>query len=508
MTLCLGELPLVIMYNTRIILGVYHAMLKQRLMTWGVGVLFILSTTLTHAQLPDFTKLVEANGAAVVNISTGAKKGKVSSNAPEKEKRRFRNIPGMPEELNEFFKHFAPDEDGGNGGLEEGPGAANSLGSGFIISRDGYIVTNNHVVDDAGEVTVRLSDRREFVAKVIGTDKRSDIALLKVEANDLPVLKLGSSKELKVGEWVLAIGSPFGFDHSVTAGIVSAKGRSLPSDTYVPFIQTDVAINPGNSGGPLFNMNGEVVGINSQIYSRTGGFMGLSFAIPVDMMVSVVEQLKSKGKVSRGWLGVLIQDVTRELAESLGMDKPRGALVAKVLPDSPAQNADFKVGDVIVSFAGKDIDHSSDLPPLVGMSPVGSNLVAKVVRNRKMVDVNVMIAELPSEEDIQASNGKGGSGNKSATSNRLGLSVVENDKERGNSESNEGGVLVQKVDSGPARDAGIRKDDVIMMIDNTKIKDVRHFKDVVTGLEAGQAVPVLIHRRGSPLFLALKVPAK
>ena len=255
-------------------------------------------------------------------------------------------------------------------------------------------------------------------------------------------------------------------------------------------------------------MNGEVVGINSQIYSRTGGFMGLSFAIPVDMMISVVEQLKSKGKVSRGWLGVLIQDVTRELAESLGMDKPRGALVAKVLPDSPAQNADFKVGDVIVSFAGKDIDHSSDLPPLVGMSPVGSNLVAKVIRNRKMVDVNVMIAELPSEEDIQASNGKGGSGNKSATSNRLGLSVVENDKERGNADGNEGGVLVQKVDSGPARDAGIRKDDVIMMIDNTKIKDVRHFKDVVTGLEAGQAVPVLIHRRGSPLFLALKVPAK
>ena len=490
-------------------------MLKQGLMTWGVGVLFILSATLTHAQgreLPDFTKLVETNSAAVVNISTGAKKGKASShrepNNSEKEKRRFRNIPGVPEELNEFFKHFAPDEEGGNGGLEEGPGTANSLGSGFIISRDGYIVTNNHVVDEAGEVTVRLSDRREFIAKVIGTDKRSDIALLKVEANDLPVLKLGSSKELKVGEWVLAIGSPFGFDHSVTAGIVSAKGRSLPSDTYVPFIQTDVAINPGNSGGPLFNMNGEVVGINSQIYSRTGGFMGLSFAIPVDMMISVVEQLKNKGKVSRGWLGVLIQDVTRELAESLGMDKPRGALVAKVLPDSPAQTADFKVGDVIVSFAGKDIDHSSDLPPLVGMSPVGSNLVAKVIRNRKMVDVNVMIAELPAEEDIQAANGKGGSGSKSTTSNRLGLSVIDNDKERGNAESNEGGVVVQKVDAGAARDAGIRKDDVIMMIDNTKIKDVRHFKEVITGLEAGQAVPVLIHRRGSPLFLALKVPAK
>lgn len=487
-------------------------MLKQGFITWGVGVLFILSATFTHAQgreLPDFTKLVEANSAAVVNISTGAKKTKTAGNSqnnPEKEKRRFRNIPGMPEEFNDFFRHFMPDEDG-NGSPDEGSGGVNSLGSGFIISRDGYIVTNNHVVDEAGEVTVRLSDRREFIAKVIGADKRSDIALLKVEANDLPVLKLGSSKALKVGEWVLAIGSPFGFDHSVTAGIVSAKGRSLPSDTYVPFIQTDVAINPGNSGGPLFNMDGEVVGINSQIYSRTGGFMGLSFAIPVDMMISVVEQLKSKGKVSRGWLGVLIQDVTRELAESLGMDKPRGALVAKVLPDSPAQTADFKVGDVIVSFAGKDIDHSSDLPPLVGMSPVGSSLVAKVLRNRKMVDVNVTIAELPAEEEIQTSS-KGGS-SKSTTSNRLGLSVIDlGEKERNSTEISEGGVLVQKVESGPARDAGIRKDDVILMMDNTKIKDVRHFRDIINGLEAGQSIPVLISRRGSPLFLALKIPAK
>jgi serine protease Do len=490
-------------------LGVSYAMLKKRLLAWGMGVLWVFSSSITQGkELPDFTKLVETNGAAVVNISTGAKKSKAANNQqnPEKEKRRFRNIPGMPEELNELFRHFMPDDDGN--GNDEGVNPANSLGSGFIISNDGYIVTNNHVVDEAGEVTVRLSDRREFVAKVIGSDKRSDIALLKVDANDLPKVKLGSSKELKVGEWVLAIGSPFGFDHSVTAGIVSAKGRSLPSDTYVPFIQTDVAINPGNSGGPLFNMSGEVVGVNSQIYSRTGGFMGLSFAIPVDMMVSVVEQLKNKGKVSRGWLGVLIQDVTRELAESLGMDKPRGALVAKVLPDSPAQGAEFKPGDVIISFGGRDIDHSSDLPPIVGMSPVGSSVVAKVIRNRKTIDVNVTIAELPSEDDLQASNSKGNS-NKSTTNNRLGISVVDlGEKERNNSEINEGGVLVQKVENGAGRDAGIRKDDIILMIDNVKLKDVRHFKEVVSNLEPGQSIPILIHRRGSPLFLALKVPEK
>ena len=248
------------------------------------------------------------------------------------------------------------------------PGNNNSF-SGFIISKDGYILTNHHVIEGADEVVVRLANREEYVATIVGSDKASDIAVLKVDGKNLPVLKFGDSDSLKVGEWVLAIGSPFGFDHSVTAGIVSAIGRSLPSDNYVPFIQTDVAINPGNSGGPLFNLDGEVIGINSQIYSRTGGFMGLSFAIPIEMAVDVASQIKDKGSVSRGWLGVLIQEVTRELAESFGMDNPQGALVAKDLQSSPAEEAGLQVGDVIVEFNGKKVMRSSSLPPAVFRSP-------------------------------------------------------------------------------------------------------------------------------------------
>lgn len=273
-------------------------------------------------------------------------------------------MPELPENgpWNDLFRHFFGNPEGGFEPDDESE--ARSLGSGFIIGSDGYILTNNHVVEKADEILVRLSDRRELVAKLIGTDKRSDLALLKIEASDLPVVKVGKDKEIKVGEWVMAIGSPFGFDHSVTVGVVSALGRSLPRESYVPFIQTDVAINPGNSGGPLFNLDGEVIGINSQIYSRTGGFMGLSFAIPMEVALDVVAQLKDKGYVARGWLGVLIQDVTRELAESFGMKQPAGALVAKVLKDGPAAKAGIKVGDVVLEFAGKAIHTSSDLPPV------------------------------------------------------------------------------------------------------------------------------------------------
>jgi serine protease Do len=292
----------------------------------------------------------------------------------------------------------------------------------------------------------------------------------------------------------------------VTAGIVSAKGRSLPSDNYIPFIQTDVAINPGNSGGPLFNLDGEVVGVNSQIYSRSGGFMGLSFAIPVDVMKNVVDQLKNKGKVSRGWLGVLIQDVNRELAESFGMEKPQGALVAKVLPNSPAEAAKFKVGDIIIKFDDKEIDHSADLPPIVGNTKVGATVIATVLRQGQKTPLDVTIAELPSEEDI-ATVTKGGS--KSATSNRVGLSVRElNDKEREVLSLPEGGVLVEKVNEGVARDAGIRKGDIVMRIGDTEVKNVSQFKELLAKLEVGQSVPILIHRGESPLFLALKIPAK
>ncbi|MFZ4701614.1 MAG: Do family serine endopeptidase, partial [Candidatus Methylumidiphilus sp.] len=333
----------------------------------------IAMPSLTGAvELPDFTTLVEKNNTAVVNISTTQK----VSAAERPQLPEGLDIPeGTP--LDEFFKHYfgegGPGSQGGPGGQGDGgqPNEVKSLGSGFIISSDGYVLTNQHVVKDADEIVVRLQDRRELVAKVVGSDKRSDIALLKIEATNLPVLNIGSSENMKVGSWVLAIGSPFGFDHSVTAGIVSAKGRSLPSDNYVPFIQTDVAINPGNSGGPLFNMEGQVVGVNSQIYSRTGGSMGISFAIPIEVAMKVVEQLKTSGHVTRGWLGVQIQDVTRELAESFGMKKPQGALISKVLPKSPAEAAGLQIGDIITDYNKQEIVSSSTLPPMVGNTKIG-----------------------------------------------------------------------------------------------------------------------------------------
>ena len=344
------------------------------LLSLGAALLWLVASSSLASSLPDFTKLVEENSAAVVNIST-------------KQKRSLRHpsikgfeMPDLPEDspFNDLFRRFFGEGNGGEG--HERQYDSRSLGSGFFISEDGYLLTNHHVAVDADEILVRLSDRREFVAEVVGTDKRSDIALLKIDADNLPVVKVGGSTDLKVGEWVLAIGSPFGFDHSVTQGIVSAKGRSLPSDSYVPFIQTDVAINPGNSGGPLFNLDGQVVGVNSQIYSRTGGFMGLSFAIPIEMAMDVAEQLKTRGHVTRGWLGVLIQDVTRQLAESFGMDTPHGALVAKVLEGSPAEKAGIRVGDIIVSFDGKRIGNSSVLPPLVGATRIGRKVELKVIR--------------------------------------------------------------------------------------------------------------------------------
>jgi len=462
----------------------------------GVGLMIgLLSAPLSAQQLPDFTKLVEKYSPAVVNISTIGK---------TKKSKTYRNLPEIPEDspFHDFFRHFFDEK---NESFEE-ERPSTSLGSGFIISSDGFVVTNTHVIDKADKIIVRLTDRREFVAEKIGVDERSDIALLKVDATDLPTVKLGSSSELKVGEWVLAIGSPFGFDHSVTAGIVSAKGRSLPDDTYVPFIQTDVAINPGNSGGPLFNLDGEVVGVNSLIYSRTGGFMGLSFAIPVDVMKNVVDQLKTLGKVSRGWLGVLIQDVTHELAESFGMEKPQGALVAKVLSDSPAANANFQVGDIIINFDGIEIERSADLPPIVGKTPVNSSIETVVIRQGKRVSLNVTIGELPSEDDVKLAVTEQGS--QAATSTRLGLSVSDLDDEKRNTLGIfDGGVLVRQVEFGAARSAGIRKNDIIVMIDNINIKNVAHFKEIVSQLSA-TTVPVLIHRAGSPLFLALKIPAK
>ena len=364
------------------------------------------------AQLPDFTEMVKANGVAVVNISTTQKA------PPEAVAQKEQPMPeGMPPEMEELFKHFFNNPDGGgNGG-----GDTQSLGSGFIISKDGYVLTNHHVVKDADEIIVKFSDRRELVAKLIGSDARTDVAVLKVEATDLPAVTIGDPNKLQVGEWVLAIGSPFGFEQSVTAGIVSAKGRSLPGGNYVPFIQTDVAINPGNSGGPLFNMDGQVVGINSQIYSRTGGFMGLSFSIPMDVVMNVVDQIKTSGKAAHGWLGVQIQDVTRELAESFGMKKPQGALVSKIIPGSSAEKAELQIGDIIIEFNGQLIEKSGDLPPMVGMTPINNKATLKILRQGDEKTINFSIGLLPEQVDKVADTKT----EKAKPTNRLGVSVTD-----------------------------------------------------------------------------------
>jgi serine protease Do len=445
------------------------------------------------AQLPDFTKLVKQYGAAVVNVSTTQKPQESDQQLPEE----FSVPEGTP--FDEFFRHFFG-EPGPGWRLQ--PRETRSLGSGFILSQDGYVLTNHHVVKDADEIVVRLQDRRELEAKLIGSDQRSDIALLKIQGNDLPVVKLGSGDKLQVGEWVLAIGSPFGFDHSVTAGIVSAKGRSLPSDNYVPFIQTDVAINPGNSGGPLFNLKGEVVGINSQIYSRTGGFMGLSFAIPTEVAMTVVEQLKSQGKVTRGWLGVQVQDVTRELAESFGMKRPRGALVAKVMRESPAEAAGLKIGDIIVEYNGRKVDTSSMLPPMVGMTQVNETADIVVIRQGKEKKVQVKIGELSEVAEKQLA----GSKEESVPVNRLGLAVSDlTSDQREQFQVVKNGVLVQDVKPGPARDAGIMRGDVILRLQNNVITDAKAFNAIVDKLSKGKSIAVLVQRMGNPVFLAIKL---
>jgi serine protease Do len=472
-------------------------------------------------ELPDFTALVDQNSAAVVNISTTATKSSSESKNKDKDKEKKgdsgkqRPSPrdfGIPENspFYDFFRKFMDEDDDNHGESPLPPRRKGlALGSGFIMSADGYIVTNHHVIDNADKIVVKLSDRRELEAKLIGSDERSDLALLKVEATNLPTVKLGSSQKLKVGEWVLAIGSPFGFDHSVTAGIVSAKGRSLPdgNSNYIPFIQTDVAINPGNSGGPLFNLQGEVVGVNAQIYSRTGGFMGLSFTIPIDIAVNVLQQLKEKGKVSRGWLGVLIQDVNRDLAESFGMSKPYGALVSKIM-DGPAKAAGFEVGDIVLQFNGIDVVYSHDLPPIVGSTAVGSTVPVKVMRQGKEITLQVTVAELPADSKLENMTSSSGGKTNGEKDKRLGLSVANlTDEERKKLDLAEGGVIVRKIDSdSPASDTGLRSGDVITQFNRVKVENAKQFMELAENLQAGQTVPLLVQRQGSALFLAIKVP--
>jgi len=455
--------------------------------------LIVLFNQNALAQLPDFTEMVKTNGIAVVNISTTQKAPPEAENAPEEPQ-----LPeGMPPEMEEFFKRFLNEQGGGYV-----PRDTTSLGSGFVISPDGYVLTNSHVVKDADEIVVKLSDHRELLAKVIGTDARTDVALLKVDAKDLPAVTIGDPNKLQVGEWVLAIGSPFGFEQSVTAGIVSAKGRSLPGGNYVPFIQTDVAINPGNSGGPLFNMEGKVVGINSQIYSRTGGFMGLSFAIPMDVVMNVVDQIKATGKAAHGWLGVQIQDVTRELAESFGMKKPQGALVSKVLPDSPAEKAGLQIGDIITEFNGQQIETSGDLPPMVGITPINDKATLKIIRQGETKSLDFKVGLLPDEADKLAEAKVA----PKLPHNRLGVNVIDlTDAQRETLQIAKNGVLVQDVAKGTAKDAGIQRGDVILRIQNNVVRDAADFEKIVTKLPAGKSVAILIQRQGSPVFLAIKV---
>lgn len=473
--------------------------IRQAMMLMGAVAVALLACLPPAAarNLPEFTRLVEQQRASVVNISTSQRQA-LSLSGPDE----GTPFHGFSEDapFNDFLDRFFGE--GERDGFEP-----ELLGSGFIVSEDGYVLTNHHVVENADEIRVRLSDRREFDARVVGADRRSDIALLKIDSQiPLPAVKLRVPTHLQVGEWVLAIGSPFGFEHSVTAGIVSAKGRSLPRESYVPFIQTDVAINPGNSGGPLFNLDGEVVGVNSQIFSRTGGFMGLSFAIPIDVVMEVADQLRTTGHVSRGWLGVLIQDIGGDLAESFKMDKPEGALVAKVLSGSPAERAGLRVGDVVVAFNKHSIDRSADLPPMVARTPANAQVPVTIVRGGTLQSVPVVVGELPEDEGIRP---------KPATpraetrmnNDLLGLAVVDlTAEQRVRYMLPEHGVLIERVEPGPAQQAGIRTGDILLLLDGVEVTDRDEFERLVAGLPAGKAVSALVQRGRYPLFVALKRP--
>jgi len=442
------------------------------------------------AGLPDFKSIIRRNQASVVNIST---KQEVRADA------RMRGMPpgmppGLPPGMEEFFR--------GMPGPMPGPRQASSLGSGFIISADGEILTNAHVVEGADQIIVKLADNTEKAAKLVGLDKASDVALLKIEASGLPAVRLGDSSQLEVGDWVLAIGSPFGLEHTATQGIVSALGRSLPDGNYVPFIQTDVAVNPGNSGGPLFNINGEVVGINSQIYSRSGGYMGLSFAIPVNTATSVARQLAASGRVERGWLGVGIQTLNGDLARSFGLDKPAGALVGQVDPAGPARKAGLQPGDVILEFDGRAISQSGDLPPLVGETRPGTTVKLKVWRDKKARDLKVTVAELmPAGDELVAANAD--AAEKPGILNVQVAALTPDQRAATGIES--GGVLVVGVEAGPAARAGVNAGDIILQVDGKPVGSPQELAGLARKLPKGEPVPLLIQRDEARLFLPLTI---
>lgn len=469
-------------------------MLRQ--LFYGCLIQLLMATGLVAKDLPDFTELAEKQSPIVVNISSI-------------QKNRANSMQGSPEDeqMQEFFKRFGipvpPGMPPQNGrGQQPMPDKqVYATGSGFIVASDGYILTNAHVVKDADEVMVKLNDKREFKAKVIGIDLRTDVAVLKINANNLPKVSIGNPDTIKVGEWVAAIGAPFGLENTITVGIVSAKGRALPQENFVPFIQTDVAINPGNSGGPLFNLKGEVIGINSQIYSRTGGYMGLSFAIPINVAIDVMNQLKTNGKVIRGWLGIAIQEVTKELSESFGMKNTNGALVAGIEKGAPAEKGGLLPGDVITKFDGKLIESSSDLPKAVGNTKPGKTAVAEVFRKGSVKTLNLTVGEMPSDQvEVIASNKQP----EKAEVNRMGLVLKEAPPQQRKKMNGKKGLLV--VDAqGSAAAAGIRRGDIILALNNSEVESAEAFAKEVASIPNGKTVAVLVLRNDETLYVPVKI---
>ena len=450
--------------------------------------------------LPDFTALVKKQGPAVVNVITSRGSPEAGAGAGGPGGPGGPGAPGIsPDDpFYEFFRRFMPE--GPQGGPP--PGEGRGVGSGFIISKDGYILTNAHVVSGADEVTVRLADaKREFTAKVIGADERTDVALIKVDAKDLPVATLGSSKNLEAGQWVAAIGSPFGFDNTVTAGIVSATQRALPAETYVPFIQTDVAVNPGNSGGPLLNLAGEVVGINSMIYSQTGGYMGVSFAIPIEVALDISRQLRETGKVTRGRLGIGIQRLTKELAASFGVDEAKGVVVTNVETGSPAEKAGLQVGDVILSYNGQAIDDANNLPRLVAQTTPGAQAKIGILRQGKERSLTAQVGEMPSAPAAQALAGV----TRPGAQNKLGLTVRELEPAERKQAGADFGVVVVEVAPGVAARSGIRPGDVILAVNQQRFKSIEEFNELIAGQDKGSQVALLVRRGEGSIYVPMQV---
>jgi len=455
-----------------------------------------------HADLPDFTQLVEKNGPSVVNVTASHGEGASARDDASDDEDGDGSDQQMPDILRRFFGPGGP----GAGGGARPRGFGESLGSGFIISSDGYVLTNNHVVAGAEKVVVRLSDRRELDAKIVGTDEKSDVALLKVNATDLPAVTIGDSSKLKPGQWVVAIGSPFAMDHSVTHGVVSYVGRNNRTEAYVPFIQTDVPINRGNSGGPLFNLNGEVVGINSQIYSNTGGYMGVSFSVPINLAMNTVEQLKTTGRVARGMIGVNIQSISRDMAQSLKLPQVGGALVGQVTPGGGADKAGVQVQDVILAYNGKVIDDSSELPMLVGATKPGSTAELKVFRDGKTVTLPVTVGELAAEKAKSLPASLDGGAGKRAR-NVLGLAVedITPDMRKELDLTDSNGVVIAQA-GGAARRAGLQSGDVVLRVGRAPIKSVAEFHAAIKDVKPGDAVMLLVKREGQTSFVTIAVP--